>query len=77
MDLEWVCALPIEMLAIPYWLTGHSINEIVDDNLYKFNKVQQEFIKIFKEEEVNMALKQKPILASIMHKGWESNRVWF
>ncbi|RMZ80972.1 hypothetical protein DV738_g2348, partial [Chaetothyriales sp. CBS 135597] len=22
LDLEWVCALPSEMLAVPYWLTG-------------------------------------------------------
>jgi hypothetical protein len=34
-------------------------------------------MKIFEEEEVNMALKQKPVLASIMYKGWESDGVWF
>jgi hypothetical protein len=29
------------------------------------------------EEEVNMASKQKPMLASIIYEGWESDRVWF
>ncbi|KAH8772443.1 hypothetical protein F5882DRAFT_174322 [Hyaloscypha sp. PMI_1271] len=75
LDLEWVCALPAEMLTVPYWLTGHGIDEIVDDNLREFDEVRQEFMKIFEEEEVNMA--SKPVLASIMHEGWESDGVWF
>ncbi|KAJ0127283.1 Uncharacterized protein HZ326_29615 [Fusarium oxysporum f. sp. albedinis] len=27
-DLEWISALPVEMLAVPYWLTGCKIDEI-------------------------------------------------
>lgn len=73
-DLEWVCALPPEMLAVPYWLTGHGIDEIVDDNLREFDDIRQEFMKIF-EEEVNVA--SMPMLASIMYKSWESGGVWF
>jgi len=76
-DLEWVCALPAEMLAIPYWLTGHGIDEIVNDNLHEFDEVRQEFMKVFGEEEVKMAPKQKPLLSSIMSEGWESDGVWF
>ena len=53
-DLEWVCALPIEMLAVPYWLAGHGIDEIVDNNLYEFDLIRQEFMKIFEAEEVSM-----------------------
>jgi hypothetical protein len=49
----------------------------VDDNLRKFDEVRQEVIRIFEEEEVKIASKQKPILASIIHKGWESDGVWF
>lgn len=76
-DLEWVCALPAEMLAVPYWLTGHGIDEIVGDNLREFDDIRQEFMKIFEEEEVKVALKQKPVLASIMYEGWESDGIWF
>ena len=50
MDLEWVCALPAEMLSVPYWLTGHGIDEIVDDNLHEFEEVRREFMKIFREK---------------------------
>jgi hypothetical protein len=63
------------MLAVPYWLTGHGIDEIVNDNLREFDEVRQESMKIFKEEEVNMVSKQKPVLASIRYKGWESDGV--
>ena len=34
-------------------------------------------MKIFEEEEVNLASKQKPMLASIMYEDWESDGVWF
>jgi hypothetical protein len=77
MDLEWVCALPPEMLAVPYWLTGNGIDEIVGDNLREFDDIRQEFMKIFELEEVNMASRLKPVLASIMYKSWESDGVWF
>ncbi|OBT83687.1 hypothetical protein VE02_07576 [Pseudogymnoascus sp. 03VT05] len=77
-DPEWVCALPAEMLAVPYWLTGHGIDEIVGDNLHEFDVSRQEFMGIFEAEEINMASKQQPpVLASTMHEGWESNGVWF
>jgi hypothetical protein len=76
-DLEWVCALPAEMLAVPYWLMGLGIDEIVEDDLFEFDKVRQEFMNIFEEEEVNMASKHKPPLASIMYERWKSKAVWF
>jgi hypothetical protein len=38
MDLEWVCVLPAEMLAVPYWLSGHGIDEIMDNNLTHRNQ---------------------------------------
>jgi hypothetical protein len=65
------------MLAVPYWLTGLGIDEIVEDDLFEFDKVRQEFMNIFEEEEVNMASKHKPPLASIMYEGWKSKAVWF
>ena len=39
-DFEWICALPTEVLAVPYWLTGLGINEIVEGNLCEFDQVQ-------------------------------------
>ena len=76
-DLEWVCALPAEMLSVPYWLTGCAIDEITEDNLCEFEKVHQEFMDVFEEEEVKITLTNPPIFTSIMHNGWKSGAVWF
>lgn len=76
-DLEWICALPAEMLAVPCWLTGRGIDEIVENELHEFDKVRQEFMNIFEEEEIKVASKHKPTLASIMYEGWKSEAVWF
>ncbi|PBP23786.1 hypothetical protein BUE80_DR005423 [Diplocarpon rosae] len=72
-DLEWICALPAEMFAVPYWITGCGIDQIVGDNLDEFNKVRQEFVNIFEAEEVNLAANQKSTLGNIIRKGWESD----
>lgn len=35
-DLEWISSVPAEMLAVPYWLTGRGIDELVGDELVQF-----------------------------------------
>ncbi|KAK0702710.1 hypothetical protein B0H67DRAFT_391223 [Lasiosphaeris hirsuta] len=82
-DLEWVCALPAEMLAVPYWLTGLGIDELVGDNLVEFNSVHQEFVSVLKEVEEEISRKsglkegRTVTLSSTIHDGWESGAVWF
>ncbi|KAJ4300568.1 hypothetical protein N0V88_003247 [Collariella sp. IMI 366227] len=34
-DLEWTCALPVEMLHPPFWLTGQAIDRIKDDDTHE------------------------------------------
>ncbi|KAG7146782.1 hypothetical protein HYQ46_004410 [Verticillium longisporum] len=36
-DLEWICALPLEMLDVPYWLTGCAIDQIKGEKLEHFD----------------------------------------
>ncbi len=76
-DHEWVCALPAEMLSVPYWLTGCAIDEITEEKLREFEIVHQEFMNIFEEEEVKMTPKNPLALTSIMHDSWKSGAVWF
>ncbi|KAF2761187.1 hypothetical protein EJ05DRAFT_497744 [Pseudovirgaria hyperparasitica] len=76
-DLEWVCALPVEMLAVPYWLTGRCIDELRNEHFDEFNRVRQEFMHMFEEEERGMASERNFSLARIMNKMWESRGVWF
>ncbi|KAK4096255.1 hypothetical protein N658DRAFT_519323 [Parathielavia hyrcaniae] len=77
LDLEWICSLPAEMLAVPYWLTGRSIHELVGDDLSRFDLVCREFMDMLEEEEVAMTGGSQSVLARIMHESWESGAVWF
>ncbi|KAK4044666.1 hypothetical protein C8A01DRAFT_42574 [Parachaetomium inaequale] len=75
-DLEWVCSLPAEMLAVPYWLMGRGIDELVGDDLREFNEVHREFIDAL-EEEAATAPGRNSALAHIIRESWESGAVWF
>jgi hypothetical protein len=86
-DLEWVCALPAEMLAVPYWLSGRGIDELVGHHLVEFNPVHQEFVTALREVEEeeleelrNSGLLIKDgaaMLSSTIQDGWEFGAVWF
>ncbi|KAJ8129291.1 hypothetical protein O1611_g4343 [Lasiodiplodia mahajangana] len=79
-DLEWMCALPAEMLAVPYWLTGCSVDGIRGDEYDRFDEVRREFLHILEEEEeqVTKAKAGHNInLSQIMHEMWDSKGVWF
>ncbi|PNY25379.1 Aminoglycoside phosphotransferase [Tolypocladium capitatum] len=78
-DLEWVCSLPREMLAVPYWLTGRGIDQITEEQLDDFDKVRQDFMRILQEEEQAMSAGkgQRIPLARTINNMWESRGVWF
>jgi len=80
-DLEWICVLPTEMLAVPYWLTGCAIDGIEGEKLGQFDQVRQAFMRIFEEEEQAIKMTAKAShdinLSEIMHGMWDSKGVWF
>jgi hypothetical protein len=77
-DLEWMCSLPVEMLAVPYWLTGKGIDQIKEEHLDEFDMVRKQFMHVFEEEEQKMAGKEHNIsLTKVMCDMWESKGVWF
>ncbi|KAF2452529.1 hypothetical protein BDY21DRAFT_388542 [Lineolata rhizophorae] len=41
-DLEWICCLPVEMLTVPYWLTGRGIDQIKEKHFHEFNKGRED-----------------------------------
>ncbi|KAF1736134.1 hypothetical protein CRV24_005072 [Beauveria bassiana] len=49
-DLEWFCALPVEMMAVPHWLTNCSIDTIIDDQYEPFDNARKEFLASMDEE---------------------------
>ncbi|KAJ4266990.1 hypothetical protein NW762_003088 [Fusarium torreyae] len=76
-DLEWICALPVEMLSVPYWLTGCSIDEIVDEQYEPFDKVRKEFLAIMDEELRNVQVEHDVQITKTMRDTWESKGMWY
>lgn len=77
LDLEWVCSLPSEMLAVPYWLTGCKVDEIKGDHLDEFDTIRREFMDILDAEGRKTGTKHGLSLSAVMEEMWESKGVWF
>jgi hypothetical protein len=76
-DLEWICALPVEMLAVPYWLTNCSIDGIIDGEYAPFDEARQAFLAAMDEEARRMRFEHDIPITSIMQDSWSSKAVWF
>jgi hypothetical protein len=74
-----MCSLPVEMLAAPYWLTGRGIDQLNGEHFNEFDKVREEFMQIFVEEEqkIRAGKEHDTALARVMNDMWESKGVWF
>ncbi|KAK0656664.1 hypothetical protein B0T16DRAFT_42667 [Cercophora newfieldiana] len=76
-DLEWICALPVEMLAVPYWLTDCSIDNIIDDNYGPFDKARQAFLAAMDEEIKTIPPAHSIPIIRTMQDSWVPKTVWF
>lgn len=78
-DLEYICSLPAEMLDVPYWLTGLSIDEIkdTDEQYNKFDNVRREFLSIFEQVEQKTVAEHDIQVSQTMKEMWESKGTWF
>ncbi|KAF9768344.1 hypothetical protein IL306_014378 [Fusarium sp. DS 682] len=76
-DLEWICATPVEMLDVPYWLTGCSIDEIRGKEYAKYDQVRQEFMSVLEKEEREATMEHGIPVSRTMGEMWDSKGVWF
>lgn len=76
-DLEWICALPIDMLSVPYWLSGRGIDELEGENLQEFEVIRREFMQALREEECIMVSSQNDMVARHIDDSWRSGAFWF
>ncbi|EQL02551.1 Aminoglycoside phosphotransferase [Ophiocordyceps sinensis CO18] len=72
-DLGEMCALPLEMVSVPYWLTGRAISQLQGEHLEEFDRVRRRFMQILEKEESSVG----GSLSKMMHETWESQGVWF
>ncbi|CVL07741.1 uncharacterized protein FMAN_14608 [Fusarium mangiferae] len=85
LDLEWISALPVEMLAVPYWVTNRKIDEVAhkkdedkdedEDYFEEFDEARQQFMRVFGEEEAK-ADSNTPF-SRVMQDTWNSKAFWF
>ncbi|KAM0267825.1 hypothetical protein ACHAQH_010071 [Verticillium albo-atrum] len=79
-DLEWICARPIEMIDAPHWITGLGVDQIgKKEPIDEYAKTREEFIAILGEEERKTAILKLPrgSLAAAMRRAGESKSSWF
>lgn len=76
-DLEWLCALPAEMLSVPYWLTNCSIDDIIDERYHQFNEARQVFLEAMDEEAQSIRQEHSIPVTVTMRDSWLSKGVWF
>ncbi|RSL67600.1 hypothetical protein CEP51_012642 [Fusarium floridanum] len=76
-DLEWICALPVEMVSVPYWLTNCSIDGIIGKEFEVFDQARRAFMSIMDEETKKMQFKHDIHITDTMKKVWDSKGVWF
>lgn len=78
LDLEWISALPREMISVPHWLSGCDlIDGFTGEELAKFSAVRLEFMHQFELEEDKMEMEHDISLTATMNDIWNSKRVWF
>ena len=77
-DLEYICALPIQMWHPPRFLTGRNIDQITGEHLKEYSNVRAEFTSVLKEMESSRPEKKSSLsLADVMDDGWETGRFWY
>ena len=76
-DLEWICALPVEMLSAPYWLTSCSLDEITEEKYREYDVVRQEFMAVLEAESQNLPMEHRLEIAKTMEQMWANKGIWF
>lgn len=76
-DLEWINALPVEKMAVPFWLAGQDFDEVVDAHLAEYDHIRREYMEIFEKEEKLADAQHGWHLTDVMHEGWNSGAAWF
>lgn len=82
LDLEWMCALPMEMCGIPSWLTNKGVDQL---DPTEYSAIREEFMQsLSNQEKGRPALPQignegaPPLrLSDVMNKSWESGAFWY
>jgi hypothetical protein len=76
-DLEWFCALPIETLHPPFWLSGHAVDELGEENKKDYEDMSTEFLEIFKREDSSDSILDAGFCTNVLERTLKKNTHWF
>ncbi|KAF5227862.1 hypothetical protein FAUST_11482 [Fusarium austroamericanum] len=75
-DLEWICALPLEMMSVPSWITNCTLDEIAE-RYEDFDNARKEFLSIMDKELQHVQMEHDIQITRVMRESWESKGVWY
>jgi hypothetical protein len=75
-DLEFVCALPPSMMAVPHWLSVDAIDDI-NDRIDAFGRMHEAFMDNFRAEETSFSHEHKIRLSPSIQEAWTTYSCWF
>ena len=76
-DLEWFCALPIETLHPPFWLSGHAVDGLGGENRKCYDDMCMEFLEIFEREDSQYSVLGSGFCTKVLRNALEKNTHWF
>lgn len=75
-DMEFVCALPPQMLGVPYWLSVDYIDDVAD-NAEKYLETYEAFTRTLAEEQRHIQPRHSINIVTEIQKAWSSGAYWF
>ncbi|KAJ4305992.1 hypothetical protein N0V88_000783 [Collariella sp. IMI 366227] len=72
LDLEWISALPVEAMSVPYWLTDCSIDSVTGDDYKSFADTRRAFLAAMDDQIKTINLEHTIPIADIMRQTWDS-----
>ncbi|KAF0641002.1 hypothetical protein FPSE5266_03312 [Fusarium pseudograminearum] len=75
-DLEWISALPVEMMHVPTWIIKRSTEQIID-HYDEYDEARKDFMSIMDQEMKHVQMEHDIPIAQIMRDSWESKGTWY
>jgi hypothetical protein len=75
-DLDFVCALPPNMMTVPHWLSVDAIDEL-SEQMDVATRMHELFVSVLRDEEKILSRERRNSLASSIHDAWTADLCWF
>ena len=74
-DFEFAPVQPQQLVGVPHWLSGKSIDELVGPELDEYQALYDSFVGILREEEA--AIQQGHAFSERLMDDWHSGKMWY